>query len=434
MMAPALRVFAIILAVMALLGATVAYFKPAEVFASFSEFDQSARNHYRTAKVERGPIATTVAATGTLQAVATILVGTQVSGQISEIFADFNTEVRKGDVIARIDPLSFQNSVDEAEAELSVAEAGLKKAQVALSEAKDEEERKRKLATSGAGSAVELSKAAAARGLAAAEVQNATATVDKSKAKLKQARLDLERSQIRSPVNGVVIQRNVEQGQTVAAELQAPTLFVIAQDLKDMQVQLSVDEADIGGVAIGQPVTFTVDTFPGRQFIGEVVQVRKYPVVKENVTTYVVIVSAPNPDLVLLPGLTALATVVLKAKDDVLRVPSAALRFRPKNAPFSGSAVWVLGASGLIERRVDVGLFSPSFVEVEGNLREGETVVVSDETPPESHGIHWTFSGNRGKFPGPLTLACHYDGAGRISSARCGIWAPGMPRRSPKNS
>jgi HlyD family secretion protein len=393
MMAPALRVLGIVLAVSASLGAAVAYSRPAAVSAYFAGFDESARNHYRTAKVERGQIAKTVAATGTVQPVATVLVGTQVSGQVSEILADFNTEVRKGDVIARIDPLSFQNAVEKAEAEVGIAQAAFKKARVAMSEAEDEEARKRKLATSGAGSEVDLSKAMAARDLAAAEAQNAAATVDKSKAELKQARLDLERSQIRSPVSGVVIQRNVERGQTVAAELQAPTLFVIAQDLKDMQVELSVDEADIGSVAIGQSVTFTVDTFPGRQFTGRVVQIRKYPVVKENVTTYVVVVSAPNADLALIPGLTTLAEIVSKAKSDVLKVPSAALRFRPKGAPFSGPAVWVPGPSGLIQRHVDIGLSSPAVVEVKGDLREGENVVVGDQMRPERQGLHSIFSG-----------------------------------------
>jgi HlyD family secretion protein len=384
---------AVVFATIAVLALGVAYFRPADGAAYSALADRSVRDAYRTARVERGQIATTVAATGTLQAVATVLVGTQVSGQISEILADFNTEVRKDDVIARIDPLSFQNSVEKAEAEVGIAKAALKKAQVALQDAEDDEQRKRKLKATGAGSAVELTKAIAATGSAEAEVQNAEATVNKSEAELKQARLDLERSQIRSPVNGVVIQRNVERGQTVAAELQAPTLFVIAQDLRDMQVELSVDEADIGSVAIGQSVAFTVDTFPGREFSGHVVQIRKYPVVKENVTTYVVIVSAPNPDLVLLPGLTALATIMLQAKDDVLRVPSAALRFRPKGAPFSGQAVWILGTSGLIERHVDVGLSNASFAEVEGKLHEGEIVVIGDETPPERQRFHWTFGG-----------------------------------------
>jgi len=375
------------------LGVGVAYFRPTEVSAYFPGSDGSALSDYRTGKVERGQMTSTVAATGTLQAVATVLVGTQVSGQISQIVADFNTEVRAGDIIARIDPLSFQNSVEKAEAEVGMAEAALKKAQVGLREAADDEERKRKLATSGSGSVVELSKAVAAEGLAAAEVQNAAAKVDKAKAELKQARLDLERSQIRSPVNGVVIQRNIEQGQTVAAELQAPTLFVIAQDLKDMQVELSVDEADIGSVAVGLPVTFTVDTFPNREFNGRVVQIRKYPVVKENVTTYVVIVSAPNPDLALLPGLTALATIVLRAKNEVLKVPSAALRFRPQGTLFSGPAVWVLEPSGPRKRQVTIGLSSPAFVEVEGDLREGDEVVISGKTPAERKGLHWSFSG-----------------------------------------
>lgn len=387
------RAVAVVFAIIAVLTLGVGYFGPSDGAAHFAFADRSVQNAYRAAPVERGPISTTVAATGTLEAVATVLVGTQVSGQISEILADFNTEVKKGDVIARIDPLSFQNSVEKAKAEVGITEAALRKAQVALQDAEDDEQRKRKLTATGAGSAVELTKAIAARGLAAAEVQNAEATVDKSEAELKQARLDLERSQIRSPVNGVVIQRNVERGQTVAAELQAPTLFVIAQDLKDMQLELSVDEADIGSVAIGQSVTFTVDTFPGRGFSGRVVQIRKYPVVKENVTTYVVIVSAPNPDLALLPGLTALATIVLRAKNDVLRVPSAALRFRPKGAPFFGPAIWILGPSGLSERRVDVGLSSPTFVEVKGDIQEGESVVVGDEAPLERERTHWTFGG-----------------------------------------
>jgi HlyD family secretion protein len=185
----------------------------------------------------------------------------------------------------------------------------------------------------------------------------------------------------------------VEQGQTVAAELQAPTIFVIAQDLRDMQVNLSIDEADIGRVAIGQPVTFTVDTFPARKFSGKVVQIRKYPVVTENVTTYVVIASASNPDLALLPGLTANATIVLEAKEDVLRVPSAALRFRPKGAPFSGPAVWILGPAGPVESRVQVGLSDTAFTEVEGDLREGESIVLGTEPPPAATGTRWIFSG-----------------------------------------
>jgi HlyD family secretion protein len=332
---------------------------------------------YRFVKVEKGRITATVAATGTLQAVATILVGTQVSGQISEILADFNTEVQKGDVIARIDPLSFQIQAEQAAAEVDTAEGVLMKARVTLREAEDDEQRKRKLASTGAGSAVELSKALAAKDFAAADVQTAVAMLAKSKAALKQARLNLEWTQIRSPVDGVVIQRNVEQGQTVAAELQAPTLYVIAQDLRDMQVNLSIDEADIGRVKIGQPVGFTVDTFPAREFPGKVVQIRKYPVVKENVTTYVVVVSTRNPDLVLLPGLTATANVVVAFKDDVLKVPTAALRFRPGGSPFSGPAVWIRGPGGPIEKRMHVGISDGTFTEVEGDLRQGEDVVVA---------------------------------------------------------
>ncbi len=374
----------------AIAGAAAEYFNPSRLAAYFSGEEGAARETYRTAEVERGSIARTVAATGSVQAVATVRVGTQVSGQISEILADFNTEVREGDVIARIDPLSFRNEVEKSRAEVEIAKAVLMKAEVALKEAEEDEERKRRLTLKGAGSAVEFTKATAAKGVAAAEVQNAAATLAKAKTELKQSELNLERTQIRSPVNGVVIQRNVEQGQTVAAELQAPTLFIIAQDLRAMQLELSVDEADIGKVAAGQRVDFTVDTFPGRRFSGEVLQVRKYPVVTENVTTYAVIASAPNPDLALIPGLTALARVVLKSKDAVLTVPRAALRFRPKGTPFSGPAVWVLGPSGLIERRVKTGLSNASSVEVEGQLQPGEHVVVGASREPQSDTPRWT--------------------------------------------
>jgi len=383
------RTFAFVFSVIAVGAVGASYLTPSDL----SWPAPSERNGYRTVAVERGHIAETVLATGTLQAVATVLVGTQVSGQISEIFADFNTEVAKGDVIARIDPLSFQNAVDEARAEVDIAQAVLAKMQVALGEAEDEERRKQKLVSAGAGSAVELSKAVASRRLAAAEVQNATSAIEKSQAVLKKSLLDLERSQIRSPVNGIVIQRNVEQGQTVAAELQAPTLFVIAQDLRDMQVNLSIDEADIGRLSVGQPVAFTVDTFPDREFSGKVIQIRKYPVVTENVTTYVVIASAPNSDLVLIPGLTANARVVLEDKKDVLKVPRAALRFRPKDARFFGPAVWVLGPSGPIEKPVRVGLSDSTHTEIEGDLREGESVVIGDDAQSDLTLTRWAISG-----------------------------------------
>jgi HlyD family secretion protein len=392
----ALRAIAIAVLAAAVGGVGVAYFGPSVASAYAALSGRTPIADYETEVVRRGSISETVAATGTVQPVASILVGTQVSGQISEINADFNTVVTKGDVIARIDPLPFQIEVERAEAEVRIAEAALLKAQVGESEAARDEQRKRKLTMTGAASVVEQSKAMTASSLAAADVRYAAATVGRAKAALRQSRLNLERTQIRSPVDGVITQRNVEQGQTVAAELQAPTLFVIAQDLRQMQVELSVDEADIGNIDVAQPVTFTVDTFPGRQFSGKVAQIRKYPVMQQNVTTYVVIVSAPNPDLALLPGLTALATITVTSKDDVLKVPSAALRFRPANVPFSGPAVWVVGASGLAERRVNVGLSTAAFVEVAGRLREGEEVAIGTKTAPEhAEGLHWTFGGLR---------------------------------------
>jgi HlyD family secretion protein len=312
---------------------------------------------YRLGKVERGPIRAVVVASGTLNAVTTVQVGSQVSGQILEIFADFNTQVKKDQIIARIDPQTFELRVNQARADLdaakgavAVATAGLavQKAEVGrvkvnLAEAERDLNRKKMLVEKNFISPAELDKArtlfdSTREQLKSVEAQievnesqigNARATVKQREALLKQAQVDLERTIIRAPVNGTVILKNIDAGQTVAASLQAPVLFTIAQDLRDMQVEAAIDEADVGRLRVGQRANFTVDAFPRRNFEGEIRQIRKSPVNVQNVISYTVVISAANPDQSLLPGMTANVRVVVDSRDNVLKVANASLRFRP---------------------------------------------------------------------------------------------------------
>src|SRR5687768_3600306 len=315
---------------------------------------------YRTAKVERGTIAAVVVASGTLNAVTTVQVGSQISGQVKEIFADFNTAVKKDQVIAQIDPSTFELRVNQARADLdsaqgalAVARAGLaaQQAEVArvkltLAEAQRDVERKKSLVDKKFISTAELDKATvlvdtmreqlkavqAQIQVNEAQISSARAAVKQRESLLKQAQVDLERTIIRAPVDGTVILRNVDAGQTVAASLQAPVLFTIAQDLRDMQVETAIDEADVGRLRVGMPATFGVDAFPRRNFNGEIRQVRKSPQNVQNVVSYTVVISAANPDLALLPGMTANVRIAVDNRDAVLKVPNAALRWRPAGA------------------------------------------------------------------------------------------------------
>lgn len=301
---------------------------------------------YKLAKVESGPLTAAVASTGTLNPVVSVQVGSQVSGQIKEILVDFNSTVKAGQLIARIDPETFQLRVRQAEADLEATRAAVavQRAEVAratanLMDAQRDLERKVLLVEKKFISASERDKAQttfdaakAAAQVAEAQVRNSEAVVRQRESQLAQARVDLERTAIRSPVDGIVVKRSVDTGQTVAASLQAPELFVIARNLTDMQVETSIDEADVGRIRMGQKASFTVDAFPGRRFEGEVMQVRKAAKVESNVVTYTVVVSAANPDLSLLPGMTANVRIVTAHKEKVLKVANAALRFRPAGA------------------------------------------------------------------------------------------------------
>lgn len=385
---------------------------------------------YDFVKVEQGTLSANVSASGTLNALMTVQVGSQVSGQIREVLADFNTGVAPGQVIARLDPETFQSRVTQAEADLAAAESAVqvarsslamrqaeeRKTHLALAEAERGLQRKRGLLAQGFISPAELdttqTAVATAReqihlgnadtGVALAQVDSARAAVRQRQAALQQARLDLARTVIRSPVGGVVVSRNIDAGQTVAASLQAPVLFTIAKDLKEMEVNIAVDEADIGRVKLGQKVRFNVDAFPGERFQGQVTQIRKAPQSSNNVVTFSVMARVANPDLKLLPGMTASARILTEERQNVLKVPNEALRFRPtladgsplkpevrkrEDGPGIPGRVWVPGPDGSpLARHLRLGVSDGRFTEVlAGEIKAGTAVIVSqrDATPPK---------------------------------------------------
>jgi len=332
---------------------------------------------FRTAKIEKGALVATVSATGTLNPVVSVSIGSQVSGQLKEVFVDFNSEVKEGQLIARIDPEQFEYKLRQSQADLDAARAligtqlanvAVQRAEVAradanLAEARRDLERKKNLVEKGfiasseaekadstfKAQAASLESAKAQLGVAEANVKNANAVIKQRDAQLAQARVDLARTAIRAPVTGVVVKKSVEPGQTVAASLQAPELFVIAQNLADMQVEAAIDEADVGRIRVGQTATFTVDSFAGRTFTGQIKQVRKAATVAQNVVTYTVVISASNPELQLLPGMTANVRITTDRRDSVLKVANSALRFRPPGAtdePKSADAAKSVGGSG----------------------------------------------------------------------------------------
>lgn len=364
---------------------------------------------FRLVKIERGPITAVVSSTGTLNAVVTVQVGSQVSGQIKEILADFNTEVKSGQLIARIDPEQFESRVaqvradrDAARSAVEVARSNVRAAkadharvQATLADAARDLERKQLLLAKNFIAASERDKAQTAAAVAKeqvrtaeaqiavqeAQVRNALSVVKQREAALRQATIDLDRTYIRAPVAGTVISRNVDAGQTVAASLQAPTLFTIAKDLSAMQVDTSVDEADVGRLRVGQQATFTVDAFPRRNFSGSINQIRKAPTIVQNVVTYTVVISADNPDRALLPGMTANVRIVVDQRESVLKVPNAALRFRPavrgesaREAPAPNSASGRPGAQAgqAFRQRIvtELGLDEAQKVRVEQILAD----------------------------------------------------------------
>ena len=334
---------------------------------------------YRTAKVERGPIQISVTATGALQAVVTVAVGTQVSGTVSALYVDFNSQVKKGQVVARIDTTLLYASLQDAASNVASASAQEAKAQADL-------KRAQQLFDKNLVSQSELDVAVASAKVAEGNVQAA-------KAGLQRARINLRYATIVSPIDGIVLSRAVDLGQTVAASFNTPTLFSIAGDLRKMQVLASVDEADIGQVKVGQSVSFTVDAYPDGQFTGTVEQIRLQPIVTQNVVTYNVIVGVQNPDLKLMPGMTANMTIAIDRKEDVLLVPAAALRFQPPRPAKSGSdssahkqGEWKKHAGSGSRDRSRVFLLEngkPKFLKVKAGLSDGtktEIEALNDDT------------------------------------------------------
>lgn len=377
------------------------------------------KERYITAQVVRGDISEVVTATGSLSAVTTVQVGSQVTGRIKTLFADFNSQVKRGQIVAQIDPDPFQAKVDSANASLSAAKAAVTTAQansekdkVNLDQAKRNLKRTHELFNKGIVSENDRDVAQTGYDSALAQVkadeasyENAIAQVEKAKADLQSAELDLSHTRIISPVDGIVISRDVDVGQTVSASLQAPTLFVIAEDLTMMQLDASIVEADIGRITVGQKATFTVDAYPGMKFTGDVTQVRNNPVSVQNVVTYDVMIDVKNPDLKLKPGMTANISILTAHKGNILKIPNAAFRFRPdldgdkeissygtvaaSGTPTeeSGSGistnVWVLSRKGKpVAVPVKIGIADWNFTELaDGNLKEGDRVIVG--LPPE---------------------------------------------------
>jgi HlyD family secretion protein len=339
---------------------------------------------YRTDPVSRGDIRATVTATGTLNAVTTVLVGTQVSGTIKDIYVDFNSQVKKGQVIARIDPSTFEAQVRQAGANLLSAKAGLEKAETALVDAERTFHRNQELYAKNLVPKSDLDTAMTNYDAAKAQVSLARAQVEQAKASLDFAERNMEYTKILSPVDGVVISRSVDVGQTVAASFQTPTLFVIAEDLTKMQINTNVAESDIGSVRAGQDVEFTVDAYPDSPFQGKVWQIRQAPITVQNVVTYDVVVRVNNRELNLMPGMTANVSIVIETRRDVPRISNAALRFRmPDKAAVAGPAerkgpgVWILEKDKPRRVAVTPGITDGLFTEiVSGDLKEGQRTIV----------------------------------------------------------
>jgi len=361
-----------------------------------------------TAEVTRGDIVSTVDASGTLEAVTTVQVGTQVSGTIKKLNADFNSRVHKGEVIAELDPSLFETQVAQEQATVQRLKAEAERARVQAEDAQTKLRRARDLSEKQLIAKSDLDAAESTASAADAAVKAAAAQITQAQASLNQAQVNSSHTIIRAPIDGIVIARNVDVGQTVAASMQAPTLFVIAQDLTEMHVNASVDESDIGKVQPGQPVRFRVDAYPNETFSGAISQVRLQPVVDQNVVSYVTVIDVSNKDMKLKPGMTAAVTIETGRASDVLKVPTSALRFQPNSEVFaklgqqatnatksttdapatkttkdtkvqgrSGDrssdrrAVWVLDGGRLTRVPVKIGLSDGAQTEIAGDLNPG---------------------------------------------------------------
>jgi HlyD family secretion protein len=355
---------------------------------------------FNTAAVTHGSVVETVDATGTLAAVETVEVGTQVSGTIKALHADYNARVRKGQVIAQLEPSLFDTQVEQSRATVQRLQAEVEAAKVQVEDTAVKLRRARELIARQLIPATDLETAEANARQAQASLKAAEAQLVQGRASLNQSQVNLGHTTIVAPIDGIVISRNVDVGQTVAASMSAPTLFVLARDLTRMQVDAKIDESDIGRIQPGQAVTFAVDAYPAKKFTGIVRQVRLEPVVEQNVVSYVTVVDVPNPDLELKPGMTANVTIEVARADDVLRVPNAALRFRPGRGP----GVWVLEAGSLRRVPAEAGISDGTVTAIVGGELTAQAQVVTGMTAQAAAATRSSgspllpqrFGGNRG--------------------------------------
>ena len=347
--------------------------------------------NFTTEAVAPTNIENSVTATGTIEAVKTVTVGTQVSGIINKLFVDYNSVVKKGQVIAELDKQNLQSQLNSAKAQLSQAQANLLSAQSDLDYQKANYQRNKTLYNKGLISANDYEQARLSWQTANATVAERRDAVAAAREEVSRAQTNLSYAVITSPIDGVVISKSVEEGQTVAASYSTPELFTIAKDLKDMRVIANVDEADIGGVKVGQRVTFTVDAYPNDTFEGAVTQVRQEATTTNNVVTYEVVISAPNQDLKLKPGLTANVNIYTEEIENVLSVPSKALRYTPEKETVGGrkiqdvtnakNKVWTLEGNTLVAHKVTVGSTDGVHTQILGGIKNGAKVITGIATP-----------------------------------------------------
>ncbi|HEY2433201.1 MAG TPA: efflux RND transporter periplasmic adaptor subunit [Vicinamibacterales bacterium] len=362
-----------------------------------------------TAAVTRGNVVTTVAATGTLEPVTNVEVGAQVTGIVEALYADFNSMVHKGQLLAKLDQSTFLTSVEQARANFTGAQADAQRLKVASEAANIALTRAQELSSRQLLPAQDLQQAETDARTAAADVAGADAKVAQAKADLSMAEVNLAKTVISSPIDGVVTARNVDVGQTVSANFSAPTLYIIAADLTHMQLDASIDESDLGQIKPGQTVTFRVDAYPERMFRGTLTQIRLNAATVNNVVTYSAMIDAPNPTLDLKPGMTATLSVEVARRDQVLRVPTAALRFKPDanvlvhyvgpqppaSAPAPGKAVWAMNGTAIAPVPVVAGISDGTYTELVGSpIAEGTVVVVRASTPANAPNTPTTGSGN----------------------------------------
>ena len=373
--------------------------------------DQKPPARYKTAKVERGTVTQVVTATGTINPVITVQVGSQVSGIIKALYADFNSVVKAGQVVAQLDPAPFRTVVTQMEASLQNALGNVARARADLALQKLNFDRAKVLFQQQLNAQQDVDNARAAFETSQANLQIAEAQVKQAQAQLDTAKVNLDYTTIYSPVNGIVISRNVDVGQTVAASFQAPVLFLIAKDLTKMQVDTNVSESDVGGITEGKTATFVVDAYPKQVFKGTVIQVRNAPITVQNVVTYDIVIGVDNTDLRLRPGMTANVAIILARREDVLKIPNQALRFktgfaRSGEKPGGQAAatsekresggkddkpkpkVWLRNPQGEPEPvEIKTGITDGAFTEfVEGSLKDGDEVIVGADMPRGSQG------------------------------------------------